>query len=97
MTRKVISNVPLISISADGFTYLTSFIGALYGVLKGLGKIQKDPLARAKGLAILGKTKITHIFDRESEEDVHVRQFQTNLDRMKMGQNIGKHHISSRI
>lgn len=30
MTRKVISNVPLITISADGFTYLTSFIGALY-------------------------------------------------------------------
>ncbi|MDD4761164.1 MAG: RloB domain-containing protein [Bacteroidaceae bacterium] len=53
-------------------------------------KIQKDPLARAKGLTILGKTEITHIIDRESEEDVHVRQFQTILDRMKMAQNIGK-------
>ena len=50
-------------------------------------KIQKDPLARAKGLTILGKTEITHIFDRESEEDVHVRQFQTTLNRMKMAQN----------
>lgn len=53
-------------------------------------KIQKDPLSRAKGLTILGKTEITHIFDRESEEDVHVRQFQTTLDRMKKAQNIGK-------
>ncbi len=53
-------------------------------------KIQKDPLARAKGLTILGKTEITHIFDRESEKDVHVRQFQTTLDRMKMAQNVGK-------
>ena len=53
-------------------------------------KIQKDPLARAKGLTILGKTEVTHIFDRESEESVHVQQFQTTLDRMKAAQNIGK-------
>lgn len=53
-------------------------------------KIQKDPLARAKGLTILGKTEITHIFDKESEEDTHVRKFQTTLERMKMAQNIGK-------
>ncbi|WP_367568192.1 RloB family protein [Lacrimispora sp.] len=53
-------------------------------------KIQKDPLARAKGLTILGKTEIIHIFDRESEEDVHVTQFKTTLDRMKMAQSIGK-------
>jgi hypothetical protein len=53
-------------------------------------KVQKDPLARAKGLTILGKTKITHIFDRESEEPVHVTQFQTTLDRMKMAQTVGK-------
>lgn len=38
-------------------------------------KIQKDPLSRAKGLTILGKTEVTHIFDRESEEDVHVSNF----------------------
>ena len=53
-------------------------------------KIQKDPLARAKALTILGETQITHIFDRESEEDIHVTQFQTTLDRMKMAQKIGK-------
>ena len=28
-------------------------------------KIQKDPLARAKRLTILGNTEITHVFDRE--------------------------------
>lgn len=53
-------------------------------------KIQKDPLSRAKGLTILGKTEVTHIFDRESEDAVHVQQFQTTLDRMKEAQNIGK-------
>lgn len=38
MARKVISNVPLITMSSDGFAYLTSFTGALYGALKGLGE-----------------------------------------------------------
>ncbi len=36
MTRKLIPNVPLITMSADGFAYLTSFTGALYGALKSL-------------------------------------------------------------
>lgn len=53
-------------------------------------KIQKDPLARAKGLNILGRTEITHIFDRESEEEVHVKQFQETLDRMKAAQSTGR-------
>lgn len=53
-------------------------------------KIQKDPLARAKGLTVLSRTEITHVFDRESEETVHTLQFQTTLDRMKAAQNIGK-------
>ena len=53
-------------------------------------KIQKDPLKRAKALSALGETEITHIFDRESEEPVHVQQFQTTLDRMKEAENIGK-------
>ncbi len=53
-------------------------------------KIQKDPLARAKQLNILSKTEITHIFDYESGEPVHVQQFKTTLDRMKAAQNFGK-------
>jgi len=40
-------------------------------------KIEKDPLSRAKGLSVLVKTDIVHIFDRESEEPVHVQQFET--------------------
>lgn len=53
-------------------------------------KIQKNPLARAKGLTVLGKTEIIHIFDKESEESNHVQQFQKTLDMMKSAQNIGK-------
>lgn len=53
-------------------------------------QIQKDPLIRVKKLTILGKTEITHIFDRESEDEIHVKQFQKVLDRMKAAQNMGK-------
>lgn len=53
-------------------------------------KIDKDPLSRVKGMSVLGKTEIAHIFDRESEEPIHVRQFETTLERMKEAQNIGK-------
>lgn len=53
-------------------------------------KIQKDPLARAKRITVIGKTEITHIFDYESEESVHVLQFRTALDRMKEAQSSGK-------
>ena len=38
----------------------------------------------------MGRTEIFHIFDRESEEQVHVRQFETTLKKMKEAQNIGK-------
>lgn len=53
-------------------------------------KIQKDPLSRAKRITIVGKTEITHIFDYESDEEIHVKQFKTTLERMKDAQNIGK-------
>lgn len=53
-------------------------------------KIQKDPMARVKGMTIIGKTEITHVFDRESEEPNHTRQFLTTLDRMKSAQASGK-------
>lgn len=53
-------------------------------------KIQKDPLSRAKRMTIVGKTEITHIFDYESDEEIHVKQFKTTLERMKDAQNIGK-------
>ena len=37
-----------------------------------IAKKEKDPLFRAKGMSVLGKTEIAHIFDRESEDPVHV-------------------------
>lgn len=53
-------------------------------------QIQSNPLKCAKGLRILEKTEITHVFDYESEEPDHVQQFRMTLDRMKKAQNIGK-------
>ena len=52
--------------------------------------IHKDPLKRAKGLITLEKTEITHVMDRESEEEIHVQQFETALNRMKSAERIGK-------
>lgn len=54
--------------------------------------IQKDPLKRAKSLSSLNKTEITHIFDYESNDEVHTTQFRTTLDRMKEAQSpkVGK-------
>jgi len=53
-------------------------------------KIERDPLAHAKGLSVVGKTKITHVIDYESNEPEHVQKFTITLDRMKEAQNIGK-------
>lgn len=53
-------------------------------------KIQKDPLSRVKRMTVVGKTEITHIFDYESDEEIHVKQFKTALERMKDAQNTGK-------
>lgn len=52
--------------------------------------IQKDPVKRAKSLIVTKKIEITHVFDYESNEDVHTTQFQTTLDRMKEAQSLGK-------
>ena len=53
-------------------------------------KIEKDPLSRAKGITILEKTEIIHVFDKESEASIHQKQFYETLDRMKEAQNLGK-------
>ncbi|NJD02293.1 MAG: RloB domain-containing protein [Ruminiclostridium sp.] len=52
--------------------------------------IQKDPVKYAKRLIVTNKTNITHVFDYESNEEVHTMQFQTTLDRMKKAQSLGK-------
>ena len=53
-------------------------------------KIQKDPLARVKGMTLIDETEITHVFDRESEASNHVKQFQKTLDLMKEAEQLGK-------
>lgn len=60
------------------------------GMVKLDCKIQKDPISMVKGMPILGKTEITHIFDRESEEAFHQEQFKATLKRMKQAQELGK-------
>lgn len=63
--------------------------GAKYTV-KLDSKIQKDPLSRIKRMTIVGKTEITHIFDYESDEEKHIKEFKNTLDRMKEAQASGK-------
>lgn len=53
-------------------------------------KIQKDPVSRVKRTTVVGKTEITHIFDYESNEEKHVKEFKNTIDRMKEAQNSGK-------
>lgn len=53
-------------------------------------KIEKDPFARVKNLSVFDRTKITHIVDKESEDDIHVNQFLKTLDRMQLAQTSGK-------
>lgn len=53
-------------------------------------KIEKDPLKRAKGLILTGKTEIYHFADYESDEEFHVKQFTDVMDSMKQAMNLGK-------
>lgn len=53
-------------------------------------KIQKDLLARVKGMTLLKQTEITHVFDRKNEDSIHTKQFQETLDRMSDAEQLGK-------
>lgn len=47
-------------------------------------KVQKNPLKRAKSLNVLSPVDITHVFDYESDDEVHAKQFKVkspNKDR----------------
>lgn len=50
MARRLIPNVPFITMSSDDYAYLTSFTGALYGALKSL----HEPHENAELLALSG-------------------------------------------
>lgn len=53
-------------------------------------QIQKNPLKRAKSLAVTSKTEIWHLSDYESDEPIHVKQFTETMDNMKAASNLGK-------
>ena len=45
-------------------------------------KIQKDPMKRAKSLAITDKVEIWHLSDYESSDEVYVKRFTETMDRL---------------
>lgn len=47
-------------------------------------KIEKDPYARAKGLAAWGDIEIVHLADVESNEGYHLEHFRRILRRMRL-------------
>lgn len=75
------------------FTWLQNVINAepdkRYNV-KIVHSVCKDPMKYAKGLYNVSSISVTHVFDIESQEEIHVQQVKTTLDRMKEAQGIGK-------
>lgn len=53
-------------------------------------KIQKNPLKRAKSINVLSKVEITHMFDYESDDEVHTTQFRETLNLLKETSKLGK-------
>ena len=53
-------------------------------------QIQKDPLKRAKTLAVTHKTEIWHLSDYESDVPIHVNEFTNTMDKMKKASELGK-------
>lgn len=53
-------------------------------------QIQQNPVARVKGMMILGKTEVVHVFDRESENPSHMARFERTLRRMREAEKLGK-------
>jgi len=55
-----------------------------------VSKIQKNPLKWAKAMPILSPIEITHVYDYESNEEVHTKQFHETLDLLKETSKLGK-------
>ena len=66
---------------------INSTDNAAYGVVFNV-KVEKDPVNRVKGMAILTKTDIWHFSDYESSEPEHVKQFQSTMARMEQSQHL---------
>lgn len=60
-------------------------------------KIEKNPLKRAKSITVLSKTEFTHVFDYESNEDVHTTQFLKTLDLLKESSNLNGKQIKYKL
>lgn len=52
--------------------------------------VKKNPLKHAKTLTVTRKIEVYHFFDYESDEPVHVRNFQETMDHMKKAEKLGK-------
>lgn len=50
--------------------------------------VEKNPMSFVKKLSVLGKTKIVHIFDYESNESDHTRLFLSTLDSMREAESL---------
>lgn len=66
---------------------INSTDNAAYGVVFNV-KVEKDPVNRVKGMAILAKTDIWHFSDYESSGPEHVKQFQSTMARMEQAQRL---------
>ncbi|SMF90492.1 RloB-like protein [Paenibacillus uliginis N3/975] len=60
-------------------------------------KVEKNPLKYAKSLPIISKVEVTHLFDYESHEPVHVKQFLETLDLLKEANSIKGKQIKYRL
>ena len=56
-------------------------------------QIQKDPLKRAKSLAVTDRVEIWHLSDYESSDDVHVKQFHETMNRLAAAKALKKQII----
>lgn len=52
--------------------------------------VQPNPLKMAKNIVITSKTEIYHLSDYESDEPIHVKEFQETMDNMKKACSVGK-------
>lgn len=53
-------------------------------------KVEKNPIKRAKSINVLSKTEITHVFDYERNDAVHIAQFIETVDKLKKTMKLGK-------
>lgn len=60
-------------------------------VVKIESKVDKNPLSYVKRLPVITSIVITHLFDYESRDPEHLRQFQSTMDLMRAAQRTGKH------